>query len=140
MNNRLTNDISSIFALLRENTYQYSPLTAADAHLLSNKDRVQPSQTIGHSAMSEDGTFLLPIHSEAAPSTEDVVSYIDPTLSLTASILPSKTRSSSAVNISCQTPQSIQSKKALSTSGGTQDLLPSSQVNILFVLTKHLKA
>ena len=131
LDNRLNQDISSIFSILRDNTYQYSSLPSSNAQLLGNQDIVQPSHALGPSDIAEDSVFLIPGNSEqrAEDTSPENKSYTkELNISKTSSRLPSKPRSSSAVNISCQTPQSIQSKRALSTSGGTRDLLPGSQV------------
>jgi len=132
LDNRLNQDISSIFSLLRDNTYQYSSLPSSNAHLLGNQDATQPSQhALAHSELADESVFLLPQSSdqkEENVSPENRFSIKEINISKPSpKPLPPKPRSSSAVNISCQTPQSIQSKRALSTSGGTRDLIPGSQ-------------
>ena len=133
LDNRLNQDISSIFSILRDSTYQYSSLPSSNAQLLGNQDTIPPSQhALTSGEVPEDSVFLLPHSSEPRDeniSPENRLSTKEFNISKPSSkVLPPKPRSSSAVNISCQTPQSIQSKRALSTSGGTRDLLPGSQV------------
>ena len=135
LDNRLNQDISSIFSLLRDNTYQYSSLPSSNAQLLGHQDIVQPSQhALDQSELVDESVFLLPQTSDQKDgniSPENRLCAKEHNISKHSSkALPPKPRSSSAVNISCQTPQSIQSKRALSTSGGTRDLLPGSQVQI----------
>ena len=141
LDNRLNQDISSIFALLRDNAYQYSSLPSSNAHLLGNQDATQPSQhALAHSELADESVFLLTQSSdqkEENVSPENRLSIKEINISKPPpKPLPSKPRSSSAVNISCQTPQSIQSKRALSTSGGTRDLIPGSQVSLLHHLQR----
>ena len=141
LDNRLNQDISSIFALLRDNAYQYSSLPSSNAHLLGNQDATQPSQhALAHSELADESVFLLPQSSDqkeenVSPENRLSIKEIN-TSKPPLKPLPAKPRSSSAVNISCQTPQSIQSKRALSTSGGTRDLIPGSQVSLLHYLQR----
>ena len=141
LDNRLNQDISSIFALLRDNAYQYSSLPSSNAHLLGNQDATQPSQhALAHSELADESVFLLPQSSDqkeenVSPENRLSIKEIN-TSKPPLKPLPPKPRSSSAVNISCQTPQSIQSKRALSTSGGTRDLIPGSQVSLLHYLQR----
>ena len=133
LNSRLTNDISSIFSLLKDNAgYQYSSLPSSNAHLLGNLENLHPSPgSLSHGDNADDTKYLLPSSIDATAigsSPDNLLVPKDHTSSRQTSILPSKLRSSSAVNISCQTPQSIQSKRASSTSGGPRELLPGSQV------------
>ena len=135
LDSRLTHDISSIFALLRDSTYQYSSLPSSNVHLLGNHEIVQTDHALRQGESAQDTVLLLPGSSDPINTTEspdNILSTKGLTISTPSTVLPAKHRSSSAVNISCQTPHSIQSKRALSTSVGTQDYVPGSQVNLRY--------
>ena len=134
LDSRLTRDISSIVALLRDSKYQYSSVPSSHVHLLGNQEIAQPARALEQGEIAEDTVLLLPGRSDpmvTAASPDNILSTKELIISKPSTVLPSKHRSSSAVNISCQTPQSIQSKRAVSTSGGTHDLVPGSQVTLI---------
>ena len=107
-------------------------MTPSNVHILGHQEIVQPGNALEEGEIAEDTVLLLPESSDPMSTTAspgNILSTKELIISKPSTVLPSKHRSSSAVNISCQTPQSIQSKRALSTSGGTHDLAPGSQVN-----------
>ena len=122
LNSRLSHDISSIFTILTDATYQTPSLLSRNAHILGNEEvkttlNVEPVET----AEGSDIMTSVPCSGTVMPTKELLISK-------SPSILPTKPRSTSAINISCQTPQSINYKRALSSSGGHRDFLPCSQV------------
>ena len=140
LNSRLSHDISSIFAILTDNTYQHPSLIPKNAHLLGHEDIVKPSPDLEQSdsaydSAAKDSVPMLPKHADVTTSiacSESILRTTDHSVSK-SSAPTSKPRSSSAINISCQTPQSTQSKRASSSSGAHRDFFPGSQVDCTYL-------
>ena len=130
LNTRLSHDIASIFAILTENTHQQSSLLSNNVHLQTPNDtiKIAPDSietdiTAGSVPLLQQYSGVIP--AGGSPGTLLPTKDLGPVMS--SSTHSSKPRASSAINISCQTPQS-QPKRSTGSSGGL-DLSPRLQVD-----------